>query len=91
MELTIRMVQGIYKYQKDHTAESTIFTPWSKRVTPFPSLRKKIKAFKEDSRGQMTLTWMPLVCTQQSLPETPGNVPQARSEQAGPIITIVLI
>ena len=51
MELTIRMVQGIYIYCKDHTAESTIFTPWSKSVTPFPSLRKKIKASKEDSNG----------------------------------------
>ena len=54
MELTIRMVQGIYIYRKDHTAESTIFTPWSKSVTPFPSIRKKIKAFNEDSRGHST-------------------------------------
>ena len=36
MELTIRRVQGIYIYCKDHVAESTIFTPWSKSVTPFP-------------------------------------------------------
>ena len=27
VELTIRMVQGIYTYCKDHTAEDTIFTP----------------------------------------------------------------
>ena len=59
MELTLRMVQGIYIYHKDHTVETTIFTPWSKSVTPFPSLRKKVKAFKEESKGQMTLTWAP--------------------------------
>ena len=43
------MVQKIYIYSKDHTPETTIFTPWSKSVIPFSSLRKKIKAFKEDS------------------------------------------
>ena len=63
----------------DHTAESTIFTPWSKSVTPFPSLRKKIKAFKEDSKGQTTLTWVPLVSTPRKPPRnprkcTPGKV-----------------
>ena len=59
VELTLRMVQGIYIYCKDHTMETTIFTPWSKNVMPFPSLRKNIKAFKEESKGQMTLTWTP--------------------------------
>ena len=44
IKLTLRMVQGIYIYRKDYTAETTIFTPWSKSVIPFPSLRKKIKA-----------------------------------------------
>ena len=51
VELTIMMVQGIYIYHKDHMAESTIFTLWSKSVTPFPSLRSKVKAFEEDTRG----------------------------------------
>ena len=41
VELTLRTVQGIYIYCKDHTAETTIFTAWSKSVTPFPSLRKR--------------------------------------------------
>ena len=70
VELTIRMVQGIYIYCKDHRAESTIFTPWSKSVTPFPSLRKKIKAFKEDSRGHLTPTWTALV---NALTKSPRN------------------
>ena len=39
VDLTVRMVKGIYMYRKDHTVESTIFTPWSKKVIPFPSLR----------------------------------------------------
>ena len=68
----IRMVQGIYIYCKDHMAKSTIFVLWSKNVTPFPSLRKKIKACKEDSRGQSTLTWMPLV----SAPTKPTRNPR---------------
>ena len=42
VELTIRTVKGIYMYHKDHTVEMTIFTPWSKSVIPFPSLRHKI-------------------------------------------------
>ena len=71
VELTIRMVQRIYIYHKDHTAKSTICTPWSKSVTPFPSLRKKIKAFKEDSRGHSTPAWMPLVNTQTKPPRNP--------------------
>ena len=72
VELTLRMVQGIYIYHKDHTAETTIFTPWSKSVIPFPSLRKKIKAFKEDSKGQMTLTWTP----SDSTPTKPPKIPR---------------
>ena len=37
VELTVWMVKGIYTYRKDHTAESTIFTLWSKMVTPSPA------------------------------------------------------
>ena len=39
VELTIRTVKGIYTYHKDHTVESMIFSSWSKRLIPFPSLR----------------------------------------------------
>ena len=79
IELTLRMVQGSYIYCKDHTMETTIFTPWSKNIIPFPSLRKKIKAFKEDSKGQMTLTWIPSDSTPRNPPKisrkcTPGKV-----------------
>ena len=73
MELTpLRTVQGIYIYYKDHTVETTIFTLWSKSVTPFPSLRKKIKAFKEESKGQMMLTW----ATSDSAPTRPSKTPR---------------
>ena len=90
MELTIRTVQGIYIHHKDHTAESTIFTPWSKSVTPFLSLRKKIKAFKEESREQLTLTWMPSVSTPTKPPRNPRRHTQARPEHDSPIVTIIL-
>ena len=56
-ELTIRTVKGIYTYHKDHTAESTTFSLWSKGVIPFPSLRWKIQAFKDDNNSkQVTMT-----------------------------------
>ena len=48
MEMTIRMVEGIYTYHKDHTTESTVFFPCSKTMIPFPSLRQKIQAYKND-------------------------------------------
>ena len=46
IELTVWMVKGIYTYGKDHTMESMIFPTWSKKVTPFPSLRHKIQAIR---------------------------------------------
>ena len=36
IELMVQTVKGIYMYRKDHTAESMIFTLWSKKVTPSP-------------------------------------------------------
>ena len=57
VELTIRRVKGIYTYHKDHTVESTIFTPWSKSVIPFSSLRYKIQTFKDDNRQQEMMPW----------------------------------
>ena len=50
VELMIRMVKGIYTYRKDHTAESTVFSPWSRPVIPFPSLCRKIQAFQDENR-----------------------------------------
>ena len=55
--LTIWTVKGIYTYRKDHTIESTIFTPCSKKVIPFPSLRWKIQAFQDVKRQEMTMPW----------------------------------
>ena len=49
MELTIRTVKGIYTYRKDHTAESMVFSPWSRTMIPFPLLCRKIQAFQNES------------------------------------------
>ena len=57
VELTVWMVKGIYVYRKDHTMESTIVTSWSKNVTPFPSLRHKIEAYKDKQRDKKVLQW----------------------------------
>ena len=57
VDLTIRTVKGIYTYRKDHTTESTIFTPWSKKVILFPSLRWKILVFQDDKRQNMMVPW----------------------------------
>ena len=37
--------------------KSMIFTPWSKKVVPFPSLRWKIQAFQDDKRQEMMMPW----------------------------------
>ena len=37
--------------------ESTIFTPWSKKVIPFLSLRWKMKAFQDDKRQNTMIPW----------------------------------
>ena len=50
IELTVRMVKGIYTYRKDHMAKSTVFSPWSRTMIPFPSLHRKIQAFQDKSR-----------------------------------------
>ena len=55
MELTIRMVKGIHTYRKDHTAESMVFSPWSRTIISFPSLHKKIQAFWDENR--QTSAW----------------------------------
>ena len=57
VELTIQMVKGIYIYRKDHTTQSIIFTPWSKKVIPFPSLRCEIQAYQDDKRNETELSW----------------------------------
>ena len=37
VELTVRMVKGIYTYRKDHMAKSMVFLPWTRTIIPFPS------------------------------------------------------
>ena len=55
VELTVRMVKGIYIYIKDHITESMVFSPWSRSIIPFPSLCKKIQAFQDENR--QTSAW----------------------------------
>ena len=55
VELTVKTVKGIYMYRKDHMTESTVFSPWSKSIIPFPSLCKKIQAFQDENR--MASAW----------------------------------
>ena len=75
IELTIRMMKGIYTYCKDHTVESTIFSPWRKSVIPFPSLRQKIQAYKDNNK-QVTMTWDDGVMPQFSTPQKPSQNPR---------------
>ena len=49
------MVKGIYTYRKDHTAESMVFSPWSRTIIPFSSLCRKIQAFQDESK--QTSAW----------------------------------
>ena len=68
VDLTIWTVKGIYAYRKDHTMESMIFTPWSKKFIPLPSLRWKIQAFQNDKRWEMTVRWNDGIAFQFSTP-----------------------
>ena len=91
VELTIRTVKGSYTYHKDHTSKSTVFSPWSRMVTPFPSLRKKIKAYQEQNNqtsvwnGGHTMSYHPL----QTQPKK--SMLHERPGQGGPIIETDLI
>ena len=53
VELMTRTVEGIYTCRKDHRAESIMFSPWSRTITPFPLLCRKIQAFQSKSRQAM--------------------------------------
>ena len=75
IELTIGMVKGIYTYCKDHTVEFTVFSPWSKSVIPFPSLRCKIQAF-QDNNSKQTMTWNSSMMPQFSAPLRPHRSPR---------------
>ena len=46
VELTVRMVKGIYTYRKDHMVKSMVFLPWNRTVISFPSLHKRYKCIK---------------------------------------------
>ena len=87
VDMTIQMVKGIYMYRKDHTAESTIFTPWSKKIIPFPSLRCKMQAFQDDNRQETALPWNSDSSFQFSAPlrclETQEKQPLAKLEPDG--------
>ena len=93
IELTIRTVKGIYTCCKDHTEESTIFSPWSKSVIPFPSLRWNIQTSEDNNISkQVTMTWdngmTPQFSTPQNLPKAPENMHQAKSAPDGLDATI---
>ena len=55
VELTTRTVKGIYTYRKGHMAKSTVFSTWSRSITPVPLLCRKIQAFQSQSR--QTTVW----------------------------------
>ena len=75
VELTIRMVKGIYTYHKNHTVESTVFSSLSKSVIPFPSLRCKIQTFQNDNSKQM-MTWNSGMKSQFSTPPNQHQSPR---------------
>ena len=57
VELTVWRVKGSYTYRKDYTMESMIFTPWSKKVTPFPCLRHKVQTYQDNQGSEKVLQW----------------------------------
>ena len=69
IKVTVRMVNGIHTYRRDHTTESATCIPWSRQIKPFPSLRKKIEAFKEEKRDENSpFTPSPIKFTKKAVP-----------------------
>ena len=79
VELTVQMVKGIYTYRKDHTIESTIFTPWSKKGIPFLSFRHMIQAYQDDKRSETVLPWNNGNIFQFSAPSMTSRNPRKRA------------
>ena len=50
VEMTIWTVDGIRTYKRDGTTQVTSYSPWSRQVKPFSSLRKKIVKYKEEKK-----------------------------------------
>ena len=50
VEVTIRTVECIHTYRRDRTTQAVSYSPWSRQVKPFPSLRKKIAEYQEEKR-----------------------------------------
>ena len=73
------MVKGISIYWKDHTAESMIFTPWSKKMIPFASLRRQIQACQDDKQSDTVLPWNYGNTFQFSAPPMTKNNPRKRA------------
>ena len=55
IELTLRTVQGIHTFQKDHTVETAICSPWSRWRKLFTSLQKKTEAYEEEKKEERSL------------------------------------
>ena len=66
VELTVRIVKGSYTYRKDHTAESMVFSPWSRTVIPSPPYARRSKHSKmkigrhqHGIKAMLCLTFLP--------------------------------
>ena len=91
VELSVQMVKGIYTYRKDLTMESTIFTLWSKKVIPFPSLRCKIQTYQDNKRKETELLWnignifqlsAPPMMSRNPRKRTPGKIRARQSSKS---------
>ena len=50
VEMTIWMMDGIYTYRRDQTTQITSYSPWSRQVKPFSSLRRKIANYEHEGK-----------------------------------------
>ena len=50
VEVTIWTVDGIHTYRSDRMNQAVSYSPLSRQVKPFPSLRKKITEYQEQKR-----------------------------------------
>ena len=50
VEVTIWTVDGIHTYRRERMTTTASYSPWSRQVSPFSSLRKKIDNYEEEKK-----------------------------------------
>ena len=76
VDITMYMMKDIHTFRKDKTMQISKCSPWRMGVKPFPSLRKKMKDYIEESQTTVS----PFI--HRSYPSMPNPSPFAKQPKA---------